>query len=244
MTPDVGSTFHIGQVAFWSILLGSVLVFALAGEQFYTFWRLIDGARDLGSELGKSLYRGDLAAARTICERSSSPVADIFIAALNKVSTPGESIQKAAERERQRLGLWMKRRLWALGTVGSTAPFVGLFGTVVGIIRAFQSIAASGSGGFSVVAAGVSEALISTAGGILIAVTAVAFYNYFQARANRATIEVRLIVDEFLEQLGAHIDRNGPPPPGARISTTLTPAPLAETTMRPAPAVSPAGSEG
>jgi biopolymer transport protein ExbB len=192
------------------MLASTILLFGLAFEQLYTYWRLVETARDLGSEVGKALYRGDLQAARTICERSSSPVADVFIAALNKLNHPGESVHRAAERERQRFGLWMKRRLWAIGTVGSIAPFVGLFGTVVGIIRAFRDIAEAGAGGFSVVAQGVSEALIATAGGILIAVIAVAFYNYFQSRANRATVEVKLVVDEFLEQLNARGD--GAPP--------------------------------
>ena len=66
-----------------------------------------------------ALLHGDLQAARTVCERSASPVADIFIASLNKVKHPGQSLQKAAERERQRFALWMKRRLWALGTMGA-----------------------------------------------------------------------------------------------------------------------------
>jgi biopolymer transport protein ExbB len=164
---------------------------------------LVQGARDLGAEVGKLLVHGDLQAARTVCERSNSPVADIFIAAMNKVNRPGLSVPRAAERERQRFALWMKRRLWALGTVGALAPFVGLFGTVVGIIRAFRDIGLSGTGGFSVVAEGVAEALYATAGGIFVAVVAVAFFNYFQSRGNKATVEVKLVVDEFLETLEA-----------------------------------------
>lgn len=201
MPLQISQAFEIGPLAMGLMLAGSVILFGLAFEQIWTYWNLVENARDLGSEVGKALYRGDLTAARTMCERSSSPVADVFIAALNKLNHPGESVHRAAERERQRFGLWMKRRLWAIGTVGAIAPFVGLFGTVLGIIRAFHEIAQAGVGGFSVVASGVSEALIATAGGILIAVIAVAFYNYFQSRANRATIEVKLVVDEFLEQL-------------------------------------------
>lgn len=204
MPPETTQTIDIGPVATGAIVAGFIVLFALAFEQLYTYWRLIEHARDLGSEVGKALLRSDLQAARTMCERSTSPVADVFIAALNKTSTPGESVQRAAERERQRLGLWMKRRLWALGTVGAIAPFVGLFGTVLGIIRAFRDIARAGAGGFSVVASGVSEALVATAGGILVAVVAVCLYNYFQSRANRATVEVKLVVDEFLEQLITH----------------------------------------
>lgn len=200
---DAFAVFELSRTALVFILGGSVLVVALALEQLYTFWGLIERARDLGSEVGKLLVHGDLQAARTVCERSSSPVADIFIAALNKIQRPGQSEQRAAERERQRFALWMRRRLWAIGTVGALAPFVGLFGTVVGIIRAFRDIGLAGTGGFSVVATGVAEALYATAGGIFVAVVAVMFFNYFQSRGNQATVEVKLVVDEFLEQLEA-----------------------------------------
>jgi biopolymer transport protein ExbB len=212
MDAELASTFQIGPIAFWSILGGSALVLGLALEQLYHTWGLGVGARELGSELSKVLYQSNFAAARSLCERSSHPVANVFIAALNKVQHPGESLEKAAERERQRLSMLLKRRLWAIGTVGATAPFVGLFGTVVGIIRAFKDIAAAGAGGFSVVAEGVSEALVATAGGILVAVLAVVLYNWLQARVNRATVELRLVIDEFLEQLTAAVERGGPPP--------------------------------
>jgi biopolymer transport protein ExbB len=194
----------VDPFAFWAIIAASVVLCALAGEQLFRYWRLVQDARDLGVELGKALYRADLAAARTLCERSTSWVADVFVAALNKTAHPQESPQKAAERERLRLGLRLRRRLWAIGTVGAVAPFVGLFGTVVGIIRAFRDIASAGAMGFPVVARGGSEALVATAGGIGVAVVAVVLYNYFQSRANEATVEIRLVVDEFLEQLEGH----------------------------------------
>jgi biopolymer transport protein ExbB len=78
----------------------------------------------------------------------------------------------------------LKKSLWILATVASVSPFIGLFGTVIGIINAFDAMAKTGKGGFSVVAAGLSEALISTAAGILVAVVALIFYNYFLVRAN------------------------------------------------------------
>lgn len=213
MTPEATpEVFGVPTLALILTLGGTSLVLALGLEQLYNFWRLVENARDLASEVAKVLYHGDLQAARTVCERSNSPVADIFIAALNKVNRAGESCRKAAERERQRFSLRMKRRMWLLGTVGALAPFIGLFGTVLGIIRSFRDIAASGAGGFGVVAQGVSEALWATGGGILVAVVSVAVYNYFQTRANHATVEVKLAVDEFLEQLEAQAQRlpNGP----------------------------------
>jgi biopolymer transport protein ExbB/TolQ len=79
----------------------------------------------------------------------------------------------------------LKRPLWILGTVASSAPFIGLFGTVVGIIKAFHSMAVMGSGGFAVVAGGISEALVATALGLGVAIIALIFYNYFQVRLDR-----------------------------------------------------------
>lgn len=207
-TPEAAvAAYELSGGTFWSVVLASALVVALAIEQIYVFWGLVSKTRALGSEVGKALFHGDLPAARTVCERSSSPVADIFIAALNKVSRPGHSVRRAAERERQRFRLWMRRRLWALGTVGALAPFVGLFGTVVGIIQAFSDIAASDAGGFAVVAGGVSHALWATAGGILIAIQAASLYNVFQAHGNSVTVEVKLVVDEFVEQLEVAVER-------------------------------------
>lgn len=205
---EFDQAFQLGPVALWSIVGGSILCFGLALAQLYSSWGLVENARNLGQELSKLLYRGDLPAVRTACERSMSPIADVFIAALNKTSQPSESPARAAERERQRLGLATKQWLWAIGTIGATSPFIGLFGTVIGIIRAFKDIAAAGSGGFSVVAQGVSEALVATAGGILVAVIAVCLYNFLQARSNRATVEIRLVVDEFLEQLAIATEKH------------------------------------
>ena len=76
MSPEVGQAFQIGPIAFWSILTGSILVFALAGESLWATWRLGDSARALGAELSQAILRGDLTAARTACERSTSPTAD------------------------------------------------------------------------------------------------------------------------------------------------------------------------
>jgi biopolymer transport protein ExbB len=75
----------------------------------------------------------------------------------------------------------MKRGIWMIGTVGSLAPFVGLFGTVIGIIRAFSVMADAGGGGFAVVASSLSEALIATAAGLGVAIVALLFFNYLNS---------------------------------------------------------------
>jgi biopolymer transport protein ExbB len=87
-----------------------------------------------------------------------------------------------------------------LGTIGSAAPFVGLLGTVVGIVRAFHDMAEKGAGGFSVVAAGISEALVATAAGLIVAIIALLTYNVFQTSANQMLSSLKLTLEELLEQ--------------------------------------------
>src|SRR5512134_3864036 len=94
-----------------------------------------------------------------------------------------------------------------LATVGATAPFVGLFGTVVGIMVAFRNMAASGHGGFAVVAAGISEALITTAAGIAVAIEAVVLYNFFNTHVQKLALQFRLLSEEYLEILKERLPR-------------------------------------
>ncbi len=88
-----------------------------------------------------------------------------------------------------------------LGTIASSAPFVGLFGTVIGIIRAFADISRNAAGGPEVVAAGIAEALVTTAGGLLVAIPALIGYNYFVRRIQRMTEEIDLASYDLIESL-------------------------------------------
>ena len=85
----------------------------------------------------------------------------------------------------------LKRNLWILGTIGSSAPFVGLFGTVWGIMGSFRAIGSAGKAGFAVVAGTISESLIATAGGIIVAVFAVILYNYLQTKISEMSREFK-----------------------------------------------------
>ena len=115
-----------------------------------------------------------------------------------------EAVKRALERATAMTSAELKAKLGGLGTIGSTAPFVGLFGTVLGVITAFQGMAASGSGGLGSVSAGIAEALIETAFGLFVAIPAVMAYNYFQSRIERFEVEMSNsaseMVDFFLKQ--------------------------------------------
>jgi biopolymer transport protein ExbB len=199
------------SVAFWVILVCSVAAVAVAAERAVALWRFSERARALADAVTRALYRGDLDDARAQCERSSSPAAEVFLAGLVKSAPPAagrgarpppfEKVAAAVERQRQQLNLQLRARLWALGTIGATAPFVGLFGTVVGIMQAFRSMAATGQGGFTVVAAGISEALVTTAAGIAVAVEAVVLYNWLNTHVGRVALQFKLLAEEYLEIL-------------------------------------------
>ena len=201
------------SVALWIIGVSSVLAVAVAVERLVALWRFGDKARALANAVTRALYRGDIEDARAQCERSGSPAADVFLAGLvaaapgapasgrpPRTATP-EKVIAAVERQRAQLGLKLRSNLWILATVGATAPFIGLFGTVVGIMSAFRSMAASGHGGFAVVAAGISEALITTAAGIAVAIEAVVLYNFWNTHVAKLSLQFRLLAEEYLELL-------------------------------------------
>lgn len=117
---------------------------------------------------------------------------------------PVASGQRAIEREAMMVAADMKRGLGNLATISTTAPFIGLFGTVIGIITAFRGMAMSGSGGLGAVSAGIAEALAATAFGLFVAVPAVWLYNYFTNKVERFQVEMAnsssQLVDYFIKQ--------------------------------------------
>lgn len=94
----------------------------------------------------------------------------------------------------------LRRRLWVLGSIGTVAPFVGLMGTVIGIMEAFRALGANNSGGFGVVSQGISEALVTTAAGIFVAVEAVLLFNYLQVCAGAYAAELAETCEELAER--------------------------------------------
>jgi biopolymer transport protein ExbB len=196
------NVIRTGGVAMYIIIALSVLAIAVAIERAAALWRFLDRARKLADTVNRCLGRGAVAEARAACERSKSPLADVFLVGFERLGRSSQDhLESAVDRARQRITLELKNRLWILGTIGATAPFVGLYGTVVGIMEAFRSIAEHGGGGFTVVSRGISEALVTTAAGIAVAVEAVMIYNYFNQRLARTSVELKLLVDEFVEAL-------------------------------------------
>jgi biopolymer transport protein ExbB len=205
-------TIKAGGITLAVILVCSILVLAIAVERMAAMWRFLDRARTLAETVKRCLYRGALAEARTACERSTSLAAEFFLVGFERHgrSSTG-ALEAAVDRERQRVALALKGQLWSLGTIGATAPFIGLFGTVWGILRAFEQIGASHQAGIDVVGPGIAEALVTTAAGILVAIEAVVVYNYFMARLSRTALELKLMAEEFVELLREQKPEAGAP---------------------------------
>jgi biopolymer transport protein ExbB len=175
----------------------SVAVWGVVVERFWSLRNWKSRNRNFLLTFSNLWLRGDRDAAKKMCERSDVELAEL---ARDLVNMPQNArTLSRIDRRRMELAAELRRFLWVLGTIGSAAPFIGLFGTVVGIIKSFTSMSQSGSGGFAVVSAGISESLVATAAGILVAVVAVFFYNYFQVRVGHLQFQLKLLAEEMLE---------------------------------------------
>jgi biopolymer transport protein ExbB len=205
MEHSLWEILNMAGYSMWIIVGLSVLTIAVALERVVVQWRFMDRARALADVVSRCLKRGAYEEARSACERSRSPLAEVFLVGFERVGrTKADNLQSAVDRERVRVVLGLKTRLWLIGTVGAIAVFVGLFGTVVGIQEAFRRMAESGSNEMKVVSGGLTEALYATAAGITVAVEAVVLYNFFNQRLSRIAVEMKMLTDEFLEQLEEH----------------------------------------
>lgn len=202
---------HMGLFA--RMIVGVMFIMSLAslfvaGERLLMFSKSRAESRAFASKMGALLGKGDLlAAASTKLGTEIGYLGRVISAGLTafKVNRAGkpdlifESVARALERQAQRESATLKRGLSVLATVGSTAPFVGLLGTVMGIVNAFQSMAATGSGGLGTVSAGIAEALITTAFGLLVAIPAVMLYNYMQGWVDARGVDISESANEFLD---------------------------------------------
>ncbi|HVV84837.1 MAG TPA: MotA/TolQ/ExbB proton channel family protein [Kofleriaceae bacterium] len=191
-----------GGYAMWFIVVFSVIALAVAVERIIAQWQFTRRARALADTVGRCLARGAIQEGRSACERSPSPLADVFLVGYERLGRGNpDHLAAAVHRERLRVAGDLRSRLWMLGTIGATAPFVGLFGTVIGIMKAMGRFKGDEQVKFAMVSKPISGALVVTAAGILVAVESVILYNFFNQRAARIATELKLLTDEFLEQL-------------------------------------------
>jgi len=207
-------------VAFILVFM-SMWSFGVAIERYYTFSQARKQSKLYAPQVAKHLKEGRLKEAIALSQSKQyrySHLAKVVLAGLQEYqfqhdSAGGEklnredlldTVRRAIQRATALTGNDLKKGVSALATIGSTAPFVGLLGTVVGVISAFQGIAASGSGGIGSVSAGISEALVETALGLVVAIPAVWFYNYLTGRVEYFNVEMdnssSELVDYFIKK--------------------------------------------
>jgi len=184
-----------------ALALLSVLSVAVMLERGWVFHKAEKGKEEFLKKLKGVLKSGSVSEAITVCEASTTSLAYIVRAGLGSFhhgeEGMGESMEKAAMKE----VLHLEKNLGIIGTTGSIAPFVGLFGTIIGIIRAFHDLSLSSGGGPAVVSEGIAEALVATAAGIFVAVPAIIMFNYYTNRVNRVVAEMEAIASEALDIL-------------------------------------------
>ena len=206
-----GVAFILFIMSMWSI--------GVAIERAYTFTQARKQSKLFAPQVAKQLKEGRLKEAIALSSQKAyrySHLAKVVLAGLQEYQFQQESggglsredlmdtVRRSIQRASALTASDLKKGVPALATIGSTAPFVGLLGTVVGVITAFQGIAASGSGGIGAVSAGIAEALVETALGLVVAIPAVWFYNYLTGRVEYFNVEMdnssSELVDYFIRK--------------------------------------------
>lgn len=202
------------------IVLGimSLTSLLVLGERLVVSLQSAGHSRNFASKLASILTKDDLdVAADTKFGKDIGYLGRVIAAGLSAYKGTRsadkdlcfESVARALERQQARELVMLKRGYGWLATVGSTAPFVGLLGTVMGIVTAFEKMAASGSGGLGTVSAGIAEALITTAFGLLVAIPAVMAFNYLAGWSDARAIDMSESSNEFLDVVARHLASGG-----------------------------------
>lgn len=203
----------------WLLLGLSVLSVAIMLERAWFYHSLKDDIDRLARDLRERLRKSDLEGARKLLDASPSAEAAVVMSGLDEADRGAQSAEEAMSGARALQRLKLERRLAYLATLGNNAPFVGLFGTVIGVVEAFEvlgrqdaamaaSEAAQGMAPQEVMAA-IAEALVATAVGLFVAIPAVAMYNIFQRRLKAILANTDALESVLLSHLVA--TRTAPP---------------------------------
>ncbi len=203
MTMSFGELIRVGGITMYVLLICSIVSFAIILERIIYFYRKSWQSRaGFIAHLKGILSRGKVKEALEVCKNGETAIEAVAAAGLGHFGRSETEISRAMEREIAIQTTKLERYINIIGTVGSTAVYVGLFGTVLGIMRAFHDIATTGAGGINTVINGISEALVCTAAGLFVAVPAVIAYNLFVKRIDTIVTDMELCASEVLEALG------------------------------------------
>ena len=211
--PDIGGFFwgymQDGGPVMWPLLLFSVVALAFIVERFIALRRARINVNEFLAKIRKALIvNHSVRDAVKICEQYGGPVASIMKAGLLKYGQPVDEVEKTIENAAIYEMGRLERGLVVLATTANVAPLLGFLGTVTGMIKSFKALAAAGLSNPGLVAAGISEALITTAAGLIIAIPVQLCYNYFMNRINRFVRDIETATNMLLETFG-EMERSG-----------------------------------
>jgi len=196
------------------IVLCSLLVAAIAIERFAALrQRRLMPARWL-EQVRRHVYRGDIQAVLDSCDGQSAMLARILRAGFSRHGESMAEVEKTLESVGQIEAGALTQHMRGLGMIASLAPMLGFLGTVTGMIKAFNAIAAAGASHPGLVASGISEALLTTAAGLLVGIPAWALFNILRARADRLTTAMEAVAFELFEELSVQRHRASLPSSG------------------------------
>lgn len=209
------------------LLAFSVVALAFAIERFIALRRAKINVNEFLAKIRKSLIvNRSLREAVKVCEQYRGPVASIMKAGLLKYGQPKEDVEKTIENAALYEMGRLERGLAVLATTANVAPLLGFFGTVTGMIKSFDALAAAGLSNPALVAIGIKEALTTTAAGLAVAIPTQLLYNYFMSRINKFVRDIETSANMLLETFG-EMERSGIEPEGAGIAAAAA-APAAK----------------
>ncbi len=193
----------MGGFTMYILLICSILSLGVIIDRLIAYGKKARAQRvPFMDRIKDELKRKDLDRALEICRDTDAPFARVVQAGLEKSGRTEKLMTGVMERQIAIEESKLERLTGIVGTIGNIAVYIGLFGTVLGIIRAFQDISAAGAGGMDVVIAGVAEALITTATGLAVAVPSVVLHNYFSRRVERFVDDMELAASEAADLMG------------------------------------------
>jgi biopolymer transport protein ExbB len=199
----LGLTLVGAEWVLWLLLFLSLVSVAIMIERgLYYFSLRIDFAA-LADDLRRLLLAGKFGEARKRAQSEKGPVAFVAQMGMEEAERGAEAVESAMLGAKARIKLGLERNLAVLGTLGSNAPFIGLFGTVLGIIKAFHDLAGNQAGGIAVVMSGISEALVATAVGLLVAIPAVVGFNFYNRRVRAVSSQIDVVAQVMMAALRA-----------------------------------------
>lgn len=189
-----------GGFTIYILIFCSILSIAIIIERYvYYSVRSRIKRHDFMARVKKELEKNDIENAIKICDKNNTPFSRVARAGLSFAKHTEKEMSNNMERTIVIETNLLEKRTTIVGTIGSTAVYIGLFGTVLGIMKAFTDISTAGTGGINVVMNGISESLVCTAAGLLVAVPAVIAYNYFIKRIDNFITDMELCASETMD---------------------------------------------